>query len=88
MKDQIEEAFNIFDGTLRESVTSPTNKHLFVTYKYKSEQLEEETRKIYHSVTEKLLFIMNRARLDIETTVSFLMARVSKSNKHYWEKLK
>ena len=48
----------------------------------------KEKSDIFHSVTAKLLFIMKRGRPDIETAVSYLMARVSKSNMKDWEKLK
>ena len=39
-------------------------------------------------MTAKLLFIMKRGRPDVETTISYLMTRVSKSNEKDWEKLK
>ena len=48
----------------------------------------KEKSDIFHSVTAKLLFIMKRGRPDIETAVSYLMTRVSKSNMKDWEKLK
>ena len=53
-----------------------------------SKELDEARSEIFHSVTAKLLFIMKRARPDIETAVSYLMTRVSKSNEKYWEKLR
>ena len=47
-----------------------------------------EKSEIFHSTTAKLLYVMKRARPDIETAISFLMRRVSKSNIHDWKKLK
>ena len=43
---------------------------------------------IFHSITAKLLYIMKRARPDIETTVAYLCTRVSKSNEDDWKKLR
>ena len=53
-----------------------------------SKELDEARSEIFYSVTAKLLFIMKRAKPDIETTISYLMTRVSKSNEKDWEKLK
>ena len=53
-----------------------------------SKELDEARSEIFHSVTAKLLFVMKRARPDIETAVSYLMTRVSKSNEKDWEKLR
>ena len=50
--------------------------------------LDKTRTEIFHSVTAKLLYIMKRVRPDIETAVSFLMRRVSKSNIEDWKKLK
>ena len=78
MKDQIEEAFQMFGEELDATVTSPANKNLFTTYDGESNELNKLRSEIFNSVTAKLLFIMKRGRPDIETTVSYLMTRVSK----------
>lgn len=88
MKHQIEEALEMFDETVDDTVTSPANRNLFTTYDDESKELGEARSEIFHSVTAKLLFIMKRARPDIETSVSYLMTRVSKSNEKDWKKLK
>ena len=88
MKDQVLEAFEMFGESLNETVTSPTNKNLFNTYDGECDDLDEGRSETFHSVTAKLLFIMKRARPDIETAVSYLMTRVSKSNERDWENLK
>lgn len=88
MREQIEEALEMFGNEVDETVASPAKRRLFVTYDGIAKELEEERREIFHSVTAKLLFIMKRARPDIETTVSYLMTRVSKSNEKDWDKLK
>ena len=88
MREQIQEAFDSFGEELDETVVTPANKNLFKSYDGEVEELDEERSEIFHSVTAKLLFIMKRGRPDIETTISFLMTRVSKSNEKDWEKLK
>ena len=59
-----------------------------MTYDGESNELGEDRSEIFYSVTAKLLFVMKRARPDIETTISYLMTRVSKSNEKDWEKLR
>mmetsp|Transcript_6126 Transcript_6126/g.8912 ORF Transcript_6126/g.8912 Transcript_6126/m.8912 type:complete len:317 (-) Transcript_6126:68-1018(-) len=88
MRDQKQEVFDTFGEELDPTVSSPANKNLFTTYDGFSPELDEERSEIFNSVTAKLLFIMKRGRPDIETKVSFLMTRVSKSNEKDWEKLK
>jgi hypothetical protein len=87
MKDQIKEAIEMFGEDVDAGVSSPANKNLFNTYD-DSKELNEEKSKIFHSVVAKILFIMKRARPDVETTISYLMTQVSKSNVEDWKKLK
>ena len=53
-----------------------------------SKILSEEKRDIFYSVTQKLLYITKRERPDLETLISFLTMRVSKSTEQDWAKLK
>ena len=53
-----------------------------------AEQLNEKRSKDFHSITAALLYLMKRVRPDIETSISFLMRRVSKSDVDDWWKLK
>ena len=78
MRDQIEESIKVFGEDVDDTVASPANKNLFTTYNAESDELGKDRSEIFHSVTAKLLFIMKRARPDIETTISYLMTRVSK----------
>ena len=88
MRDQLIETFNMFNEELDETVASPAQKNLFTTYDGVCEGLDKARSEVFHSVTAKLLFIMKRGRPDIETTISYLMTRVSKSNEKDWMKLK
>ena len=69
-----------------QKVTSPATEGLFDPHE-ELEQLDQHKTAEFHSNTAKLLYLMKRARPDIETTVSYLMRRVSKSNTGDWDKL-
>ena len=51
-------------------------------------QLSENKGELFHLVAEKLLFIMNRSRPDLETAMRFLTMRVLKSFFDDWGKLR
>ena len=87
-RDQLKEAFEMFGEELDETVVTPARKNLFTTYDGSCEEIDEDRSETFHSVTAKLLFIMKRGRPDIETAISYLMTRVSKSNEKDWAKLK
>ena len=87
MIDQLKEALKLFGEGINDGVTSPTYKHLFDIDENRSELNEEKSDK-FHSAVAKLLFNMKRARPDLETTISFLMKRISRSTKQDWEKLR
>ena len=67
-------------------MTSPATGNLF-TVRENAKQLGEKESKIFHTTTAKLLYIKKRARPDIETAISFLIRRVSKSDEDDWAKL-
>ena len=49
---------------------------------------QTKIRKTFHSVIAKLLYLVKRARPDLETLVSYLTMRVTKSDVDDWKKLK
>ena len=90
MKDQIRKTIDFFeqhDSSVDSMTVTPAAHYLF-NVNEEAEQLGKEQSEIFHSTTAKLLYIMQRARPDIETAVSFLMKRVSKSNIEDWKKLR
>ena len=87
MVDQIEEAINMLDEDIKRPVNSPAYTDLFQTYDDSSEQLNKDKKEKFHSIVSKLLFITKRARPDIETAISYLTTRVSKSNEQDWFKM-
>ena len=90
MKKQINKLISDFEtdyGNLDTEVNSPANRQLF-NVKENAEELGEKKSKDFHSNTASLLYLMKRVRPDIETAISFLMRRVSKSDVDDWWKLK
>ena len=64
-------------------VTYPATKNFFKVMK-DAEQLSENKGDFFHFLVEKLLFIMNSSRPDLEMAVGFLKLRVSKSDVEDW----
>jgi hypothetical protein len=87
MKDQLQEAIDMFGEEVDRTVVTLALKNLFEVNE-DAKELDIDKSDIFHSVVAKLLFIMKCARPDLETAVSFLMTRVSKSDKDDWCKLK
>ena len=91
MKDQITNLIKKIEEDSREiigsSVTTPETHNLFKV-DISSVGLDKQKSEFFHSTTASLLYIMKRARPDIETGVSFLMRRVSKTDNDDWIKLK
>ena len=90
MREQIKTAiqyFEEYDHSIDSQTFTPAAHYLF-TVNDNTEQLDEQKSKVFHTITQKLLYILQRARPDLETTVSFLMKRVSKSDIEDWKKLR
>ena len=86
MKDQVKEAITWFGEPITKKPVLPANKNLFVI-SMNSPELDSEKSDIFHSVVQKLLYIIKRARPGIETAILFLCTRVSKSTHDDWMKL-
>ena len=72
---------------LEGKVTSPAQHNLFQVNE-DAKPLDKKKKEIFHSVTAKLLYLVKRARPNLETLVSFLTMMVTKSNVDDWKKLK
>ena len=81
------EAIGLFEEELEEKLTSPAQHHLFQVNN-NAESLDKKKKENFHSVTAKLLYLVKRARPYLETLVSFLTMRVTKSDVDDWKKLK
>ena len=89
-EDQILAAIKMVEDLGEEknaSVSTPANGRL-CTVDDEDEPLDEKKAEIFHSCTAKNLYITKRVRPDVETTVSFLCTRVSKSTIKDWHQLK
>jgi len=86
-KDHLLEAIAAFGEDVSTPVTSAAKKNLFSVNEGDT-SLDEAKSDIFHSVTQKLLFVAKRSRPDIQPALSFLCTRVQKSSVTDWEKLK
>ena len=91
IKEQLQNvinSFNLADGKMvTEIVTSPALAHLRdVNLDYTP--LNAKKSESFHSIVATLLWIMKRAGSDLETSVSFLCTRVSRSDEDDWKKLR
>eukprot|EP00980_Cylindrotheca_fusiformis_P000255 scaffold55_cov113-Cylindrotheca_fusiformis.AAC.2 len=84
MKDYLTEAINDFTEDCSRRAVTPAANHLFRVNK-NAEKLDEEDRKLLHSITAKLLFVPRRARLDIQVAIAFLTSRVTKADRDDWK---
>ena len=50
--------------------------------------MQTKEKETFHSIVSKLLWIMKRARSDLETAISYLCTRVAKSDEDDWIKLR
>ena len=84
MREKLLEEIEAFGENFDEKVTTPASIHILIVNK-QAKQLDEERREILHSVVKNLLYIMKRARPDLETAISLLCRRVSKSDVDEWK---
>ena len=67
-------------------MSSPASDELFVQIPGDKKLCKKRSEE-FHSVTQKLLFIIRRGRPDLETTTAYMCTRVSKSTENDWIKL-
>jgi hypothetical protein len=87
MKGYLEEAIKEFTEECTHSAHTPAGAHLFEVNDECS-KLNEDDRKLLHSITAKLLFVSKRGRPDIQVPISFLTSRVTRADRDDWKKLK
>ena len=89
MRAQIMQVIDEFEkyDTSDSATISPAAHYLF-TVNPDREKLDKEKSIVFHSITSKLGYIMKRGRPDTETSISFLMKWVSKSDHDDWNKLR
>ena len=68
---------------------TPEADHLFsVRYADKEKYLPEEKAVAFHHTTAQLLFLISRARRNVQTSISLLTTRVKKPDEDDWVKLR
>ena len=87
MKDYIVEVIEAFPEKIRAKATSPARANLHQV-DHSSPKLDKEKAELFHSLVMKLMWVSQRCRLDISTTIAFLCTRVSKATVQDWEKLR
>jgi hypothetical protein len=87
MKGYLEEAIKDFTEECTHLAHTPAGAHLFEVNDECS-KLNEDDRKLLHSITAKLLFVSKRGRPDIQVPISFLTSRVTRADRDDWKKLK
>ena len=83
----ITEAIDEFPEVIDTRFRTPAARHLFEINE-ECERLEEETRKVFHSIFAKLLWVGKKARPDILVALSFLGKRTESADLDDWKKLK
>ena len=87
MVEQLIREIETFGEKLEGSVASPAQPHLF-NVNEDAEKLGEVKSVTFHTVTQMLLYVTKRSRPDLETLISFLITRISKSDVDDGKKLK
>ena len=80
--ENLEDCITMFGEDVSTSASSPATKVSEV--REYDKQLIEKKGELFHLVVAKLLFIMRFLKPGLETIVSFLATRVSKSDINYW----
>jgi hypothetical protein len=88
MNDYLKEAIDaLFPEDCNKPAKTPAGPHLFKSNK-NCEKIDKPDRKNLHSIVAKLLFVVKRARPNIQVRIAFLTSHVTKANKDNWKKLK
>jgi Reverse transcriptase (RNA-dependent DNA polymerase) len=86
MKDYIEEMLEDIPADMNGEAATPAASHLF-DIDENAMKLDNETSKMFHHNTAKLLFLSKRARPDIQIAVAFLTTRVKLPDTDDYKKL-
>jgi Reverse transcriptase (RNA-dependent DNA polymerase) len=86
MKSYIEQAIEDF-GEAITFASTPARKNLF-DIRQESPRLNEERAEVFHGIVQKMLYVAQRARIDVLLAIAFLCTRVREPTKEDWEKLK
>ena len=81
------DALKDFPDKLRKAAASPARPDLFYL-DHSSPRLSKHKSDLFHSLVMKLMWVSQRCRLDVATTIAFLSTRVLQPTEQDWFKLK
>ncbi len=87
MKEHIKGAIADFPEDITRDAATPAAKYLFETSDT-DEKLSPELADKFHRIVAKLLYVTQRARVDILLAIAFLCTRVANPDVQDWKKLK
>ena len=87
MKEHIKGAISDFPEDIVRNAATPAAKYLFETSDT-DEKLSPELADKFHRIVAKLLYVTQRARVDILLAIAFLCTRVADPDIQDWKKLK
>ena len=85
MHDYLVEIINTFGEDITHKAPTPASNKLFEVNLL--DVLSEKNSETFHHIVAKLLYVSKRAQADLNTTITFLCTRVSKSTVEDWEKI-
>ena len=91
MKVHLQESIDIFTQLDGKEITKTVTSIAYPKLRDVNDECEKlpgKKRDGFNSIVEKLLWIMKRARPNLETAIGFLCTRVEKSDEDDWNKLR
>ena len=91
MKGQLLESMRMFeqaDGSKVDEVVTTPARPCLRKINLECSQLCSKKQEVFHSIVTTLLWVVKRARPNLETDISFLCTRVTKSDESDWTKLR
>lgn len=85
MAPHVQDAIDAWPEELKGKAVSPAACFLQKTNP-RAKKFDESKAKLFHTIAAKCLWTMQRARLDIQTAVSFLTSRVQSPDADDWKK--
>jgi hypothetical protein len=87
MYDYVKKLIDKLPKFMRGEKPTAALEYLFKTSAQESLKLDKEMSDTYHSITATTLYLSQRARDDLQLSVSFLCTRVKIPDEHDWKKL-
>ena len=83
----VDETLEAFGEALKGNVVNPATLQPF-TITSEAKELDKEKKERYHSMTDKIFWIVKHSQPDLEIAVYFICTWVQYPTKEYWGKLR